>query len=188
MGAAGEQAERSVIRQRRVGQETLGFARSERCLGEFFLQPGWLCCLLRSRATRQDGDAEQAAHSSRGAIHHISSKHQSPIPQTFSQPQPPSRDVQPLWLKVLGERSRVEFGQQNGFAGLNPFWSLKAFLACCGQALSTHHHSASAKGRVARLGEWGWGTKKSFLAEKHLFITTEEEGASWAENTGRAVP
>lgn len=87
-----------------------------------------------------------------------------------------------------GQGRGVEFGQQNGFAGLNSFWSLKAFLACCGQALSTHHHSASAKGHVARLGERGWGTKKSFLAEKRLFITTEKEGASWAENTGRAVP
>lgn len=56
-----------------------------------------------------------------------------------------------------------------------------------GKQLSTDHHFASAKGSVTRLAERGWGTK-SFLAEKHLFITTGEEGASWAENTGRAVP
>lgn len=69
----------------------------------------------------------------------------------------------------------VEFRKQNGFAGLNPFWSRKVFLAplqrCpgyCGKALSADHRFASAEGSVTRLAERGWGTK-SFLAEKTSF-------------------
>lgn len=147
----------------------------------------WVSCLLKSSRKRQDGDAKQAARSHGRSARHSILEHRSPIPQTFSHPQLPGRDVQPVWLRVDGGdsrsetlRARVEFRQQNGFAGLNPFWSQKVFLASlqqcpayCGKALSTDHHFASAKGSVTRFAERGWGTK-SFLAEKHLFITTGE--------------
>lgn len=100
----------------------------------------------------------------------------------------PAGICSPVRREVTRPARGVELRQQNGFAGLNPSWSRKAFLASlqrcpsyCGKVLST------ATGGVTRLTERGWGTE-SLWAEKQLFVATGEEGASWAENAGRAVP
>lgn len=59
----------------------------------------------------------------------------------------PAGICSPVRREVTRPARGVELRQQNGFAGLNPSWSRKAFLASlqrcpsyCGKVLSTAHH------------------------------------------------
>lgn len=105
-------AERSVVRRWRVGQDTPGFHHSERHSGEIFFPMGSLPVEEPQEEAGQG--AEQAAHSHAGAAHRSISKLHSPIPQTFSQPQLPSWDVQPARLKEDGSKSGSDTARMRG--------------------------------------------------------------------------
>lgn len=90
-----------------------GLSPQRETFGRDFLSYG-IACLWKSPRKRQDRDEEQAAHSHAGAAHRSISKLHSPIPQTFSQPQLPSWDVQPARLKEDGRKSGSDTARMRG--------------------------------------------------------------------------